>query len=131
MKNGKTLTLYMTLFTFLMELWKNLFREQKVYGDLRIVLGPRKKDGLWVWESSDGIRISKTEVFLSKVYFLSSRLGKYFRKLKSRAKGLLWLLLKVMASLCGVLVLVCVILICALLLPLYLIVSLAGTSHQG
>jgi ribonucleoside-diphosphate reductase alpha chain len=84
----------------------------------------------WAWESLDGIHISRRKVFLLKVYSLSLKLGKYFRRLKSKVKELPGILLRFTASLCGVLVLVIVILICVLLLPLLVIQSLAGMFRQ-
>ena len=121
----------MTPRSFLMALWRNLFKEQKVYGDLKTLYDLRKKGEHWAWVSLDGIHISKKKVFLSKAYCLSLKLGKYLAKLKLKAKEPRWILLKFMVNLYGVLVLVCVILIFVLLLLLYLTASLAGMFLQG
>ena len=130
MRNGKVLTLYMTPRSFLTALWKNLFKEPRDYGVSKTLFDLHRKGEHWVWESSDGIHISKRKAFLSKVYSLSLKLGRFFRRLKSKAKELPEILLRFTASLCGVLALVCVILICVLLLPLLVIQSLAGTFHR-
>ena len=129
MKNGKVLTLYTTPYGFSMALWRNLFKEPK---DLEVLKTPfvlLLKDEHLGWVYSDGIRISKKMAFLLKVSSLSLKLGKSFRRLRSKVKELPEILLKFMASLCGVLVLVCVILIFVLLLPLLAIQSLVGTSR--
>src|SRR5210317_911631 len=121
MKNGKTLTLYTTLSGFLMGLWRNLFKERKDLGVLKMPFVLLLKDERLGWVFLDGTPISKNLVFPLKVYLLSLKLGKYFRKLKSKVKELPDLLLKFMVNLCGALALVCVILICVLLLPLLVI----------
>ena len=131
MTNGKTLILFMTPLSFLTVLWKNLFKGRKDYADSRILYDLHKKGEHWDWVSSDGIHISRKRVFLSKVYYLSLRLGKYFPKLKSKVKELPWLLLKLMVNLCGVLALVCVILTCVLLLPLLANSKLSGNVSPG
>ena len=123
MKNGKILILYMTPFGFLTELWKNLFREPKDLEDSKTLYDLHRKGGLWAWEYLDGIPTYKRKVFLSKVYSLSLKLGRYFHKLKSKAKGLLGHLLKYTVNLFGALVLGCVTLILGLLLLLSVIVS--------
>jgi ribonucleoside-diphosphate reductase alpha chain len=110
---------------FLMALWRNLFKEQKDLEVLKMPFVLLQKDEHLGWVYSDGTRISKKRVFLLKVCLLSLKLGKYFRKLKSSLNGLVWLLLKFMANLCGVLVVVIVILTLGLLLPLLAIQSLA------
>ena len=123
MKNGKTLTLFTTPYGFLTVLWKNLFKGRKDYADSRILYDLHRKGEHWDWESSAGTLTYKRRVFLSKVYYLSLKLGEYFHKLKLKAKELPWRLLKLMVSLCGVLVLVIATLICAPLLLLSLTVS--------
>ena len=130
MKNGRTLTLYMTPYIFLMELWKNLSNEQKVLEDSKTLFALHRKGVHWDWAFLDGTRTYKTREFLSKVYFLSSRLGKYFHKLRLKVKEPQEIWLKFMASLCGVLVLVCAILTFVLSLPLLVIVSLAEMFRQ-
>ena len=131
MKSGKTLTLSMTLHSFLTELWRNLFKEPRDYADSKILFDLRRKGEHWDWAHLDGTRISKRKVFLSKVYLLSLKLGRFFRRLRLKVSELQWTLQRFMVNLCGVLVLVCVILICVLLLPLYLIVSLAVMFLRG
>ena len=123
MKSGKILILYMTPFGFLMELWRNLFREPKVLEDSKTLYDLHKKGEHWAWESLDGIRTYKRKVFLSKVYLLSLKLGRFFRKSKLKVKEPLERLLRFMANLFGVLVLGCVILIFGLSLLLSVIVS--------
>ena len=130
MKNGKTLTLYMTLPGFLMVLWRNLFKKQKALEDSKILFALRRKGEHWDWEYLDGTRTYKTREFLSRVYFRSLKLGKYFHKLKLKVKEPPGILLKFMANLYGVSALVCVILTCVLLLPLLVIVSLVGMFRQ-
>ena len=83
-----------------------------------------RKEELLAWESWAGTRTYKKKVFLSKVYLLSLKLGKYLVKLKLKAERASMDLLRLMENLCGVLELVCVILIYVLLLPLLAIVSL-------
>ena len=126
MKNGKVVTLYTTPYGFWMALWRNLFKEQKDLEVLKMPFVLLRKDEHSGWVYWDGTPISKKKLFLLKVSLLSLRLGKYFRKLKLKVKELQEILLKFMVNLCGVLALVIVILICGLLLPLFLIVSLAA-----
>jgi hypothetical protein len=114
---------------FLMALWRNLFKEQKDLEVLKMPFVLLRKDARLGWVYWDGTRISKKRVFLLKVCLLSLKLGKYFRKLKSSLSVLVWILLKFMANLCGVLVVVIVILTLGLLLPLLAIQSLAETFH--
>ncbi len=123
MKNGKVQILYTTPLGFLMALWRNLFKDQKDLEVLKMRFVVLQKEEHLGWVYLDGTRISKKMECLLKVYLLSLKLGKYFRKLKLKVKELPEILLKFMASLCGVLVLACAILTFALLLPLYLIVS--------
>ena len=123
MKNGKILILYMTPFGFLTELWRNLFREPKVLEDSKTLYDLHRKGEHWAWESLDGIRTYKRKVFLSKVYSLSLKLGRFFRKSKLKVKEPLERLLRFTANLFGVLVLACVILIFGLSLLLSVIVS--------
>ena len=130
MKNGKTLTLYMTPRSFLTGLWRNLFNEPRDYEDSKMLFDLHRKGEHWAWESSDGIRISKRKEYLSRVYYLSLRLGKYFHKLKLKVKEHLWILQRFMESLFGVLELVCVILIYVLLLLLLAIASLVAMCRQ-
>ena len=130
MTNGKTLILFMTPRSFLTVLWKNLFKERKDYADSRILYDLHRRGEHWDWVSSDGIHISKKRVFLSKVYYLSLKLGKSFRRSKLKVKELPEILLKFMVSLCGVLVLVIATLTSVLLLPLLAIVSCREMFQQ-
>src|SRR5210317_1703515 len=125
MKNGKVLTLYTTPLGFLMGLWRNLFKEPKDLGVLKMPFVLLQKDEHLGWVYWDGTPTSKKRAFLSRVCWLSLKLGKYFRKLKLKVKELLWTLLKFMVNLFGALVLVIVTPILGLLLLLCLIVSLA------
>ena len=130
MMNGKELTLYTTPRGFLMALWRNLFKEQKDLEVLKMPFVLLQKDEHLGWVYLDGTPISKKKVFLLKVCLLSLKLGKYFRKLKSKANELVEILLRFMVNLCGALALACVILTYALLLPLLVIQSLVETFRR-
>ena len=47
MKNGKTLILYTTPLGFLMELWRNLFKEPKVLEDSKTLYDLHRKGEHW------------------------------------------------------------------------------------
>ena len=125
MKNGKVRTLFMIVYGSLTGSWKSLFKEQKAFVALKTRLDLLLKAGLSVLASWDGTLTYKKKELVSKAYSRSLKLEKSLVKLKLKVKELVWPLLKLMVSLCGVLALVCVTLILGLLLPLFLIVSLA------
>ena len=85
----------------------------------------------WALEYWAGIRTYKRKGSVSKVYLLSLKLGKYLVRLKLKVKELQWRWLKLMENLYGVLELVCVILIYALLLPLFANSKLSGNVSPG
>ena len=130
MKNGKVLTLFTTVYTSLMESWKNLYSELKAYEASRIQYEQLQKVERLDWEYWDGILISRKKDYLSRGFYLSLKLGRFLVRLKLKVKELLEILLKYTVNLCGVLVLVCVILISALSLPLLVIRSLAGMFRR-
>jgi ribonucleoside-diphosphate reductase alpha chain len=69
--------------------------------------------------------------FLLKAYLLSMKLGKYFHRSKLKVKEPAERLLKFMASLCGVLVLVCAILILRAIAPTVSNCKLSGNVSSG
>ena len=94
MKNGKVLTLFMTVYGFWTELWRSLYKELRAYEVLKTQSDQQRKVEHLDSASWAGTRIYRKKVYRSKVYLLSLKLGKFLVRLKLKAKELPWLLLK-------------------------------------
>jgi len=122
MKNGKTLTLYTTPHGFLMALWRNLFKEQKDLEVLKMPFVLLQKGEHWVG-CTRMAHVSPRKGIPFEGLLAQFETRKIFRQIKIESERASMALLRFMASLCGVLVLVCAILICVLLLLLLVIVK--------